>query len=477
MMRYIEGEHREQSTLFPESLEEYITEDNPVRFIDAYIEQLDFHALEFVRATPKDTGRPGYHPATLLKLYVYGYLNRIQSSRRLERETHRNVELMWLLSRLRPDFKTIADFRRDNGSALKQVCREFVVLCRRLDLFDLEIVAVDGSKFKGVNNKDRNFTPTRVAVQLKIIEEDISRYLTALDASDLDEQSAAKITAAGLQTKLEHLKQEKSRYKALQRQLEETGLAQVSLTDPDTRAMATRKGGSKVVGYNVQTAVEPKHHFIVAHEVTNAVTDKRQLYNIASQARDALEVEELEVLADSGYYTGAEVLGCLEEGMTPYVPRTYTSISKRQGRYGKQDFLYEHKKDRYRCPAGKHLTYAFTTVEQGREICYYTTNACKGCALKEQCTTAKQRRLTRWVHEEIMDDMEAALMKDPGKMKLRKQTVEHPYGTIKSWMGSTHFLMKRLPNVQAEMSLHVLAYNIKRALSVMGITKMMEAIA
>lgn len=322
MPRYIEGEHRKQTTLFPESLEEYITEDNPIRFVDAYIEHLDLHALGFERASPKDTGRPGYHPAVLLKLYVYGYLNRVQTSRRLERETHRNVELMWLLSRLRPDFKTIADFRRDNGLALKRVCREFIVLCRRLDLFDRELVAVDGSKFKGVNNKDCNFTPRRVAVQLKIIDEDISRYLTALDAYDLEEQSVAKVTAAGVQKKLKPLKQRKTTDENLQKQLEETGVPQISLTDPDTRAMATRKGGSKVVGYNLQTAVEPRHHFIVAHEVTNAVTDKRQFYNIANQARDALEVEELEVLADSGYYTGDEVRGCLEEGITPYVPRT-----------------------------------------------------------------------------------------------------------------------------------------------------------
>ena len=476
-MGYIKGKDRKQSTLLPDCIDDYISEENPVRFINLFVDELDIKALSFQRAEPQSTGRPGYHPGTLLKLYLYGYLNRIQSSRRLEREAGRNVELMWLLERLMPDFKTIADFRKDNGIAIKQVCREFTLLCKRLDLFGLEYVAIDGSKFKAVNSKEKNYTDKRIKLHIERIDKDIERYLTELNKADLNEASIQKITLEGFKRRLSQLNEEKQHLKKLQRRLMKTDDKQLSLTDPDAKAMATRKSGSKVVGYNVQTAVEPKHHLIINHEVTNQVTDKSQLYQMATQAKATLGVDQLEVYADSGYYNGHEVIGCLAEDITPYVPRTYTSRSKNLGRFGKQDFIYDRKKDDYICPAKQRLRYQFATVEQDREIKYCTTNQCKTCDLKPKCTTNKQRRITRWVDEDIMDDMEAAIQRDPNKMKLRKQTVEHPYGTIKSWMGSTHFLTKGLKNVNTEMNLHVLAYNMKRVMNILGVRKLMELTA
>lgn len=339
-MGYIEGKDRTQTTLLPECIDDYVSEDNPVRFIDAFVKELDFEELEFVRSKPAKTGRPGYHPRTLLSLYIYGYLNRIQSSRRLEREANRNVELMWLLERLAPDFKTIADFRKDNSGAIKQVCREFTLLCKRLNLFGLDFVAIDGSKFKAVNNRDKNFTDNRIRLHIERIDKDIQRYLTELNKADMKEKSIEKTTLDGFKRQLSKLKEEKHRLKKLQRQLMKTDDKQLSMTDPDARAMATRKGGSKVVGYNTQTVVEPKHHLIVTHEVTNQVTDKSLLYKMATKAKDVLGVRTLEVYADSGYYNGHEILGCLHEGITPYVPRTYTSRSKNEGRYGKNRISY-----------------------------------------------------------------------------------------------------------------------------------------
>ena len=474
-MGYIEGKDRTQSWLLPNCIEDYITEENPIQFIEVFVNELDYAELGFIRAHAKDTGRPGYHPGTLLRRSLYGDLNRIQSSRRLEREASRNLELMWLLQHLQPDFKTIADFRKDNGQAIRAVCREFTLLCKRLDLFGLDFVAIDGSKFKAVNSKDRNFTDKRIALHCERIDQDIERYLTALNKADLNEKSVEKMTLAGFERRVQQLKEEKANLKKLQRQLKMTDDKQISLTDPDARAMATRKSGSKVVGYNVQTAVEPKHHLIIAHEVTHAVTDRSLLYQMATQAKAILGTKTLDVYADSGYYHGKEVIRCLAEHIRAYVPRMYTSRSKNLGRFGKQDFMYDRKKDQYICPAKQRLDYKFTTIEQEREIKYYTTSACKQCKIKQKCTTNKQRRITRWVDENIMDDMEAAIQRDPSKMKYRKQTVEHPFGTIKSWMGSTHFLMKRLHNVKTEMSLHVLAYNIKRAIKVLGVKPLMSA--
>ena len=475
MKRCIEGEDRGQSTLFPERLEDWIGDDNPVRVIDVFVDALDLGGLGFDRVAPRATGRPGYHPSVLLKLYIYGYLNRVQSSRRLEREAGRNVEVMWLTGRLVPDHKTIADFRKNNGQAIRAVCREFVVLCRRLDLFTQALVAIDGSKFKAVNSRDRNFTRAKMKRRLEQIEASIDRYLSQLDTADRQEPSVAEAKTSRLKEKIEALKNEMQRLKKLEGEMLQQPDQQISLTDPDARSMATSGRGSGMVGYNVQTAVDAKHHLIVAHEVTNVGSDRGQLSNMANQARKAMDAEDLEVVADRGYFKGEEILACDEAGITVFVPKPLTSRSKAAGRFGKQDFRYLADDDVYLCPAGERLTWRFATEEQGQIFSRYWSSACQSCSIKKLCTTGKERRITRWEHEAVLEAMEARLDRDPDKMRVRRETVEHPYGTIKAWMGATHFLMKTLGRVATEMSLHVLAYNLKRVMNIIGIGPLIAA--
>ena len=396
MSGFIEGEDRTQATLFPERIDDYIAEENAVRVIDVFVDELDLSGLGF-KTIPELTGRPAYHPAIMLKLYIYGYLNRIQSSRRLEREAGRNVELMWLLGRLAPDFKTIADFRKNNGEAIRLVCREFVMLCRKLTLKKLEV-----------------------------------RMLATPDQ-------------------------------------------QISLTDPDARAMRTAGRGTSIVGYNVQTAVDTRHHLIVAHEVTNVGNDRSQLENMAKQAQDATHCDDLSVLADRGYYNGEEILACDKAGITAYVPKTQTSNNQARGLFGKRDFIYQPEEDEYACPAGERLIYRFTRQEAGKAIRRYWSSVCPSCPLKEQCTTGKERRVSRWEHEEVMEAMEDRVDRMSNCMRIRAGTVEHPFGTIKSWLGPTHFQMKTLKHVSTEMSLHVLAYNLKWMLQMFGAAPLMEA--
>ena len=365
MKRFIEGEDRTQVTLFPESLDDYVAEDNPVRVIDVFIDELDLTGLGFEGVAPADTGRPAYHPAVLLKIYVYGYLNRLQSSRRLERETQRNVELMWLTGRLTPDFKTIADFRKDNGKAIRNVCREFIVLCRRLNLFSEAIVAIDGSKFKAVNNRDKNFTDNKLKKRMAQLEESIGRYLAELDRADREPTLVTEGRVSRLKEKVATVKAHMEHLKQIGQQLQAAPDGQVSLTDPDARSMATSGRGTGIVGYNVQTAVDTKHHLIVAHEVTNVGHDRTQLSSMAKQARSATGIEELTVVADRGYFKGEEILDCDQAGMTPLVPKPLTSNSKADGRFDKRDFVYIAEDDEYRCPAGQRAIKRFTTIEHG----------------------------------------------------------------------------------------------------------------
>jgi transposase len=476
MGRFVEGEDRSQSTLLPERLDDYVTEDNPVRVVDVFVDNLDLAVLGFDRAIAQTTGRPGYHPATLLKIYIYGYLNRVQSSRRLEREAQRNIELMWLTGRLAPDFKTIADFRRDNGAAIRQVCREFVVLCRRLDLFSQALVAIDGSKFKAVNNRDRNYTRAKVQRRIEQIEASVARYLSDLDSTD--RQGAAPVAEARttrLREKVEKLQSEMQRMQALAQEVEAAPDKQISLTDPDARSMATSGKGTGIVGYNVQTAVDAQHHLIVDHQVTNIGNDRSQLATMAKRARTAMQAEHFEVVADRGYFSGEEILACEEAGITAYVPRTQTSNSQAKGLFGKRDFIYEPETNTYRCPAEQSLIWRFTSVEKGMTLHCYWSSACKACPLKAQCTSAPERRVKRWEHESVIDAMQQRLDQDPDKMRIRRQTVEHPFGTLKAWMGSTHFLMRSLKHVSTEMSLHVLAYNLKRVMRISGTAPLMHA--
>ncbi len=475
MKRFVEGVDRRQSTLFPDRLEDWIGDDNPVQVIDVFVDALDLGGLGFDRVAPRATGRPGYHPSVLLKLYIYGYLNRVQSSRRLEREAGRNVEVMWLTGRLVPDHKTIADFRKNNGQAIRAVCREFVVLCRRLDLFTQALVAIDGSKFKAVNSRDRNFTRAKMKRRLEQIEASIDRYLSQLDTADRQGPSVAEAKTSRLKDKIEALKNEMQRLKKLEGEMLQQPDQQISLTDPDARSMATSGRGSGMVGYNVQTAVDAKHHLIVAHEVTNVGADRGQLSNMANQAREAMDAEDLEVVADRGYFKGEEILACDEAGITVFVPKPLTSRSKAAGRFGKQDFRYLADDDVYLCPAGERLTWRFAAEEQGQIFSRYWSSACQSCSIKKLCTTGKERRITRWEHEAVLEAMEARLDRDPDKMRVRRETVEHPYGTIKAWMGATHFLMKTLGRVATEMSLHVLAYNLKRVMNIIGIGPLIAA--
>jgi transposase len=475
MKRFVQGEDRSQSTLFPECLDDYIAEDNPVRAIEVFIEGLDLARLGFEGMQPEATGRPAYHPATLLKIYLYGYLNRIQSSRRLERETQRNVELIWLTGKLMPDFKTIADFRRDNGPAIRNVCREFIELCRGLNLFCEAIVAIDGSKFKAVNNRDKNFTDRKLKARREQLEESIARYLTELDRADRQPTLVTEDRVSHLKEKIERIKAQRERLDEIGRQMQQAPDGQISLTDPDARSMATSGRGTGIVGYNVQTAVDAKHHLIVAHKVTNVGHDRTQLAAMAKQARSAVGAEHLTVLADRGYFRGEEILECEQHGITPLVPKPLTSGAKAEGRFDKRDFVYLPERDEFRCPAGERAIRRFSGVEQGLTLHRYWSSACPKCALKAQCTPADYRRITRWEHEAVLDRMQERLDRTPDASRLRRQTVEHPFGTVKAWMGATHFLTKTLPRVSTEMSLQVLAYNFKRVMKILGTGPLMQA--
>src|SRR5471032_652747 len=391
MKRFIEGEDRGQGTLLPELLDDYVAENNPVRIVDAFVDELDLSKLGFGRVQPAKTGRPAYHPSVLLKLYIYGYLNRIQSSRRLEREAQRNVELMWLMwltRRLTPDFKTIANFRKDSGKAIRNVCRQFVVLCQQLDLFSDAVVAIDGSKFKAVNSSDRNFTNAKLKRRMEEIEANISRYLVELDTADRHEPAAAKARSARLNDKIAALKSQMATLKEIEAKLEASGETQISLTDPDARSMVTR--GAGIVGYNVQTAVDAKHHLIVEHEVTNVGSDRDQLSGMAKKARTAIGSTTLTVIADRGYFKGEEILACREAGIAPLVPATTTSNAKAEGRFDKADFIYDQQKNEYRCPAGESLIWRFATVEKGMKNHRYWSSNCKGCPLKAKCRPSPQ---------------------------------------------------------------------------------------
>ena len=477
MKRFVAGVDRTQSTLLPESLDDWVDESNPVRVIDAFVDALNVGELGFDGVEPAATGRPSYHPSSLLKLYIYGYLNRVQSSRRLEREAGRNVEVMWLLGRLAPDHKTIADFRKDNGGAIKKVCARFVELCRRMGLLTKSSVAIDGSKFKAVNNRDKNFTSAKIERRRKQLEESVSRYLSQLDTADRQDPSETlTLKKVRIEEKLEKLKSEMDKLAAIERQVLASPDQQISLTDPDSRSMATSGRGSGVVGYNVQVAVDTNNHLIVTHEVTNVGSDRSQLANTAQAAKAALHVDKLEAVADRGYFNGEEILACEQVGITVTLPKPMTSSAKSEGRFGKQDFVYLADENVYRCPAGEKLKYRFTAEEHGQKLHRYWTDACQTCPVKAQCTTGRERRITRWEHEEVVEAVQARLDKNPDAMRTRRETVEHPFGTMKMRMGATHFLMKTLPKVATEMALHVLAYNLTRVLNIVGVKPMMAAV-
>jgi hypothetical protein len=402
----------------------------------------------------------------------------VQSSRRLEREAGRNLELMWLLGRVAPDHKTIADFRKHNGAALRKVCARFVELCRDMGLLATTSVAIDGSKFKAVNNRDKNFTRAKIERRRAQLEESVARYLDQLDTADRQEPMEALVSKVSrLKEKLTKLKEQMGKLAGYEKQMLASPDQQISLTDPDSRSMATSGRGSGVVGYNVQVAVDTEHHLIVTHEVTNSGSDRAQLANIARQAKAVLKTETLEAVADRGYFSSPEILKCHEAGITVTLPKPLTSGAKSEGRFGKQDFVYLPKEDAYRCPAGERLPYRYTNEEAGKMLRRYWTTACQDCSLKRQCTTGSERRITRWEHEDLLDAVQQRLDANPQAMRQRRETVEHPFGTMKARMGATHFLTKTLPRVAAEMALSVLAYNLTRVINIMGTKPLMLALA
>jgi transposase len=473
-MSYIEGESREQRVLFPEVLDDYISEENLVRFIDAFVDGLAMEELGFDRTAPQETGRPPYDPRDLLRLYIYGYVNRIRTGRTLERECRRNVELMWLMRKLRPDFKTITDFRKDNRKAFQGVFRQFVLLCKGLGLVGGELVAVDGSKFKAVNSGQRNFSQKKLEERLKKIDEKVERYLDEMERGD-KEGKDTEISVAELKQKIEKLKKRKGRYEELLKELGASGQSQVSLTDPESRAMALTPRGE--VSYNVQTAVDRKHHLIVEQDVTNEGLDNHQLFSMAQKAQKMLGQNELQVVADMGYYNHEELKRCEEAGITTYVSKPLVSKNTARGLFGKEKFVYEADGDCYRCPAKERLDFRFETQEGDKKFRYYWTNACPGCALKAQCTTDPRfHRIKRWEHEAVLERIEQRVKANTVILKLRQQLVEHPFGTIKFWNDQRHFLMRGLEKVKAEFSLSTLAYDIKRALNIVGVRGLIAAL-
>ena len=478
-MSYIEGINRDQIVLFPEAIDDYITKENPVRFIDAFVDKMDLSELGFTKVRPAKTGRPGYEPKDLLKLYIYGYKNRITSGRRLEQETHRNMEVIWLLRKLRPDFKTISDFRKENVKAFKSVFRQFTLLCSVLDLFAGELVAIDGTKIKGVNSLHRNYPKTLLERKLKEINQRIDEYLKEVDATDQAEGEISEPTAEVLKDKIESLESKKEHYRKMLASMAPTGETQISLTDPDSRSFPRKFGVP--VGYNAQAAVDDKYHLIIEQEVTNAVTDIDQLSQIAIKAKEALGVDQLKVVADAGYCNAVEIKKCEELGIEAYTPKINTSNSRKKGLYGKEQFTYDAANNCYHCPAGKKLPYRFEGYEKRRDkrrsVLYYVGESCRSCEQKPLCTTSQDpRRITRCPEEDAIDRMQVRMKQHPQIIKKRKQIVEHPFGTIKFWNHQNAFLMKGLEKVRGEFSLSTLAYNMKRVINIVGVERMIEAL-
>lgn len=427
MARFVEGGDRNQVTLLPDCLDDFVAEDNSVRVVDAFVSELDLQALGFDGLTPASTGRPSYHPAVLLKIYIYGYLKRLQSSRRLERECQRNIELMWLTGRLAPDFKTIADFRRSSGKGIQNACRRFVVLCRELELFSQAIVAIDGSKFKAVNNRDRNFTEVKIDRFQEQVAQSIQRYLDTLETADRTRSVGVEAKTERLQEKIKKLRKRMRELDGLKTQLKSEPDEQLSLTDPDARSMATSRLGSGVVGYNVQVAVDAKLHLIVTHNVTNDSSDRSQLSAVALAARDAMGKIRLHAHADRGYYNSIELKACDDAGILAYVPKSMTSNAKAEGRFDKSDFIYSARDDEYQCPAGQRAIHRYTRDERGLEIRRYWSSACPQCPIKAQCTTGDYRRISRWEHEAVLERVQRRLDRRPTAMAVRKRTVEHVF--------------------------------------------------
>jgi transposase len=477
-MGYIRGSERLQSILFPSTLDEYVDETNPVRVIAAFVGSLNFQELGFVRGEAADTGRPGYDPRLLLGLFIWGHMNKVRSSRKLERECGRNLEAMWLMENLRPDFKTIADFRKDNGEPIKETVVKFRMWCLAEGLYGREMVAVDGSKFKAVNNSERNFTRKKLERVIKRERARVDDYLRAIEEVDKEEAKAApepQLSVEELREKLSKMKERLAQHEQLEQALKESGESQVSLTDEDARLMKTSKGSE--VSYNVQTVVDSKHKLIAVYEVTNDGNDLGQLANMGKKGKEALLCEELTVLADGGYFDGETIKECEDAGISTYLPVPQSGAAKRRGLFTAEQFIYDDQRDLFICPQGEELT--FRCMEKGsnkKEYRIYRTSACAGCPLRTQCTTSRLgRKLRRWVNEAVLERLKERIRGQPELLRERKKLSEHPFGTIKRSMDQGYFLLKSIKKVTIETSLTVLGYNLKRVINIMGVEKMINS--
>ena len=465
---HVRGQNRDQASLFPERLDDLIGEDNAVRVIDAFVDSLDLKALGFARIEAKGTGRLPYHPGDLLKLYLYGYMYRIRSCRRLERECHKNIEVLWLLHRLAPDFKTIANFRVDNRGALLRVCAAFVRFCRSQSLYGSDTVAIDGSKFAADNAPSRVLRKKDLAKELKRLDAKIAGWLDELDDDDEDEPpSGGDNTRAAL----EALEAERGSLTEQIQSLDAKRLAVQPATDPDARVMRHGK-----VGYNVQTAVDDKHHLIVAVDVVQSAVDQDQLYRMARRSQRQLGEKRLRVLADAGYSSGRQFKRCQAHGIKPYVPVNRSHKQHGSGQlFDKSAFIYRPESDDYECPAGESL--AKKTKSTKDRLYLYTSAACRGCRLKQQCTTGQQRWVSRHFEEDILNEVADRTDANPLMMRRRKAMVEHPFGTLKRRMDGGRFLLRGLQKVKAEMALAVTAYNLTRAINLLGARRLLQALA
>lgn len=469
-MSYIEGQDRNQIILFPESIDDYISENSSIRVIDEYIEQLDIERLGFRKAVCAPTGRPPYDPKDLLKLYLYGYLNKIRSSRRLEHEAIRNIEVIWLLKKLRPDFKTIADFRKDNKKALKMVFRDFTKLCGGWDLFGKELIAIDGSKFRACNSRRNNYSDKKLDRHIKYIDEKIDEYMKDLDDGDITEISDRKPEPAEIKERIQELKNRKEKYEGFKKQLEDNGENEISTTDPDARLMCNNNNNVDV-SYNVQTTVDSKHKLVVDFKVTQKPNDLGELDNMALRAKKLFEGKDFEVLADKGYYKAEDLKKCVENGITPYVTKQIYSNGTGDKDFYADKFGYDKEKKVYICPAGKELHYAKDIKKKGKVIAYEYKNyaACKNCDFKNRCTKSERGRIVcRHVDQDFLDTIDLQTELNMDKYKLRQMIVEHPFGTLKRNWGAYYFLTKRKVSVTAEISITLLAYNLKRVINILG---------
>lgn len=475
--RYKIGQNRYQTVLWPSSIDEYVSENNPVRAIDAYVETLDLANLAIQNSCSGLTaGQPAYHPSLLIKLYLYGYLNGLRSSRKLEREGARNLEVIWLLDNLRPSYKTIANFRKDNSTALKAINRDFILLCRQLDLLKGDEVAVDGSFFKADARKDSIYTVAKLTQQLAELDKKIEAYqqqLAAQDATDDQAGLGSLVEDQDLAGKIARLKAKQAEKKALQAQLNASSDTQVSTVDRDARLLSKR--GQTTAGYNVQIAVDSHHKLLVAVEVTQEGNDTQQLMPMLEKAQEVLQSEHLTGLADSGYYSGEQIKQANEKGIEIYVPIPQRRGPRvEEGHFTRDHFIYEAENDCYHCPQGEQLArYGKLREQSDRKVWSYKSkrSVCNHCPLRDRCLGEKAfyKKLERWEHEAVVEQHREHMKGARDRMKKRGSLVEHPFGTLKHRAGMHHFLMRGLEKCRGEFSLMALCYNFTRVLNILGV--------